>query len=43
MKVLTMAATCLFFNILSYGELVDVENRKSEMPAFERSSRRVLR
>jgi hypothetical protein len=41
MKVLTIAATCLFFNILSYGERVDVENRRSEMPAFARSSRRV--
>jgi len=35
MKVLT------FFSFLSPGERVDVENGRSEMRAFERSSRRV--
>jgi hypothetical protein len=41
MKVLTIAAACLFFNFLSPGERVDVENGRGEMRAFERSSGRV--
>ena len=41
MKVLTIAAACLFFNTLSSGECVVVETGRGEMPAFQRSSRRV--
>jgi hypothetical protein len=39
MKVLTIAAACLFFNNPSSDQRVDVE--RGEMAAFERSSRGV--